>query len=91
MDQAPLQEEVDIHEGIENTLTILKNKLKYGVEVKREYGDLPHICAYGSQLNQVWTNLIDNAIDGMELIMRLMGWRGRDISGFVNLRKAFAF
>ena len=66
MDQAPLQEEVDIHEGIENTLTILKNKLKYGVEVKREYGDLPDICAYGSQLNQVWTNLIDNAIDGMK-------------------------
>jgi signal transduction histidine kinase len=54
---------VDIHEGIESTLTILKHKLKGGVVVKREYGDLPRICAYGSQLNQVWTNLIDNAID----------------------------
>ncbi len=62
MDRAPLQE-VDVHEGIESTLTILKHKLKGGVVVKREYGDLPRICAYGSQLNQVWTNLIDNAID----------------------------
>lgn len=62
MDKAPLQE-VDIHEGIESTLTILKHKLKQGVTVHREYGDLPKISAYGSQLNQVWTNLIDNAID----------------------------
>lgn len=62
MDQAPLQE-VDVHEGIENTLTILNHKLKYGMVVKCEYGDLPRIYAYGSQLNQVWTNLIDNAID----------------------------
>ena len=64
MDRGPLQE-VDIHEGIESTLTILKHKLKYGVEVIREYGDLPRICAYGRELNQVWTNLIDNAIDAM--------------------------
>lgn len=62
MDRAPLQE-VDIHEGIENTLTILKHKLKHGVTVHREYGNLPKISAYGNQLNQVWTNLIDNAID----------------------------
>lgn len=65
MDQAPLQE-VDVHEGIDNTLTILKHKLKYGMVVKREYGDLPRICAYGPQLNQVWTNLIDNAIDATD-------------------------
>ena len=64
MDQAPLQD-VDIHEGIDNTLKILSYKLKHGVVVKREYGDLPRICAYGRQLNQVWTNLIDNAIDAM--------------------------
>lgn len=62
MDKAALQE-VDVHEGIENTLTILNYKLKHGVTLKREYGQLPHICAYGPQLNQVWTNLIDNAID----------------------------
>jgi signal transduction histidine kinase len=64
MDRSPLQE-VDVHEGIESTLTILKHKLKYGVEVIREYGDLPHIYAYGRELNQVWTNLIDNATDAM--------------------------
>ena len=62
MDQASLQK-IDVHEGIENTLVILKHKLKYGMVVEREYGDLPRICAYGPQLNQVWTNLIDNAID----------------------------
>lgn len=62
MDQAALQA-IDVHEGIENTLIILKHKLKYGMVVQREYGELPRIYAYGSQLNQVWTNLIDNAID----------------------------
>ena len=62
MDQASLQA-IDVHEGIDNTLIILKHKLKYGMVVKREYGELPRICAYGPQLNQVWTNLIDNAID----------------------------
>ena len=62
MDQAPLQE-VNVHEGIESTLTIMSHRLKQGVVVKREYSDLPHIYAYGRELNQVWTNLIDNAID----------------------------
>ncbi|HHP7231983.1 MAG TPA: sensor histidine kinase [Xenococcaceae cyanobacterium] len=74
MDRAPLQE-VDLHEGIDNTLKILHHKLKYGVKVQQEYSkDIPKIAAYGSKLNQVWTNLIDNAIDGMngqgELIIR---------------------
>lgn len=65
MDQAPLQE-VDVHEGLENTLIILKHKLKGGVVVTREYDrSLPRLCAYGSELNQVWTNLIDNAIDAI--------------------------
>jgi len=65
MDQAPVQE-VDIHHGIESTLTILGHKLKSGVTVVRDYApNLPHICAYGGELNQVWTNLIDNAIDAM--------------------------
>lgn len=65
MDQAPLQE-VDVHEGIENTLIILSNKLKMGVTVTREYAqNLPRLSAYGSELNQVWTNLIDNAIAAM--------------------------
>lgn len=66
MDQASSQE-IDVHQGLENTLTILKSKLKHGVTVKREYDQsVPHICAYGSELNQVWTNLIDNAIDAMQ-------------------------
>lgn len=66
MDQAPLQE-VDVQEALEHTLTILNHKLKHGIEVTRDYApDLPKVWAYGSELNQVWTNLIDNAIDAME-------------------------
>jgi len=65
LDQAPLLE-VDVHEGLENTLVIMEHKLKQGVTVKREYSqDLPHIEAYASELNQVWTNIIDNAVDAM--------------------------
>jgi signal transduction histidine kinase len=64
LDQAPVQE-VDIHEGIDDTLLILRSKLKDGVIVHREYGDLPRIEAHGSELNQVWTNLLDNAIDAV--------------------------
>lgn len=66
MDQALLkQKNVDVHEGLENTLTILNHKLrKHGVSVIRNYvQNLPTIQADGSALNQVWTNLIDNAID----------------------------
>ncbi|NJN84433.1 MAG: hypothetical protein HC802_20585 [Caldilineaceae bacterium] len=58
---------VNVHEGINNTLLILQNKLKSGVNVRREYDPaLPEIEAYGSELNQVWTNIIDNAIDAVE-------------------------
>ena len=66
MDQAPMQQ-IDVHEGLEDTLTMLRHKLKDGVTVEREYTDgLPRIDAYGSELNQVWTNLIDNAIAAMD-------------------------
>ena len=67
MDRAPIQE-IDIHEGLESTLTILSHKIKQSkVVVTREYKcDIPHLSAYGSELNQVWTNLIDNAIDALE-------------------------
>jgi len=65
LDQAPLLE-VDVHEGLENTLVIMQHKLKQGVTIKREYSpNLPRIEAYASELNQVWTNIIDNAIDAM--------------------------
>jgi len=58
---------VDLHEGLDNTLVMLRSKLKTGINVRREYApDLPRIQAYGSELNQVWTNLIDNAIDAMD-------------------------
>lgn len=66
LDQAPLLE-VDVHEGLENTLVIMQHKLKQGVTIKRDYApDLPRIEAYASELNQVWTNIIDNAVDAMD-------------------------
>jgi signal transduction histidine kinase len=65
MDQAPLQN-VDVIKTLENTLTILNHKLKHGVTVKREYpDDALFVSSFGSELSQIWTNLIDNAIDGM--------------------------
>jgi signal transduction histidine kinase len=61
------EQEIDIHEGIEKTLVILGHKLRAGVKVIREYdSNLPQVLAVGSELNQVWTNLIDNAIDAMD-------------------------
>ena len=66
MDQAP-QQEVDVQASLETTLTILRFKWKHGVEVVRDYApDLPCITAFGSELNQVWTNLIDNALDALD-------------------------
>ena len=63
--QAPMQE-VDLHDGIEDTLTILKHKLKGSITVVRDYDrTLPKLLVYGSELNQVWTNLIDNAADAL--------------------------
>ena len=72
--QAPVQL-INIHEGIDNTLVILNHKLKTGINVIRKYGnDIPLISAYGSELNQVWTNILDNAVDAMngtgEIIIR---------------------
>jgi signal transduction histidine kinase len=65
MDQAPVQE-VDVNEGLENTLTMLGYKLK-NVTVVREFDrSIPRVTAYGGELNQVWTNLIDNAIDAVK-------------------------
>jgi PAS domain S-box-containing protein len=66
MDQAPVQS-VDVREGLDNTLIILHNKLKSGVTVVKEYAeDQPVIQAFASELNQVWTNIIDNAVDAMD-------------------------
>jgi signal transduction histidine kinase len=65
MDRAPIQES-DIHQGIESTLVMLNYKLRHSIQVERAYDrTLPPVCAYGSELNQVWTNLIDNSVDAM--------------------------
>jgi len=74
LDQAPIQE-VDLEESLENTLVLLRPKLKAGISMVRDYADdMPRIEAYGSELNQVWTNIIDNAIDAVrgqgELVLR---------------------
>ena len=66
MDKARVQH-VDVHEGLESTLTILHHKIKHGIEIIRKYDpNLPRITVYGSEINQVWINLIDNAVDALE-------------------------
>ena len=60
------KQQVDVHQGLEDTIQLLSHKLKQGIKIDRIYDrDLPSILAFGSELNQVWTNLIDNAIDAM--------------------------
>ncbi|HEU0055266.1 MAG TPA: ATP-binding protein, partial [Longimicrobium sp.] len=66
MDQSPELQETDLKKGLESTLALMVHKLKHGVEIVREYDPaLPKVCAYAGELNQVWTNLIDNAVDAM--------------------------
>jgi signal transduction histidine kinase len=66
MDQAPVQN-VDIVKSLETTLTIMNHKLKRGVSVERNYQPMPLLVdSFGSELNQVWTNIIDNSVDAMK-------------------------
>jgi signal transduction histidine kinase len=66
MDQAPVQS-VDVREGLNDTLVMLSSKLRERIEVRLDYAEeLPRIQGYGSELNQVWTNLIDNAVGAMD-------------------------
>jgi C4-dicarboxylate-specific signal transduction histidine kinase len=66
MDQSPVAE-VDVEQGIDVTLRMFQHQLKHGVQVTRQFDqNLPRIRANGSALNQIWTNLIDNALDAME-------------------------
>jgi signal transduction histidine kinase len=66
LDQAPIQE-VDVIASLENTLVLLRPKITADICITRDYADdVPRIEAYGSELNQVWTNIIDNAIDAIE-------------------------
>ncbi len=72
LDQGPVQE-VDLQTGLDDTLLILKSKLS-DIEVEREYAaDLPRIQGYGGELNQVWTNLLDNAADAIHEAERADG------------------
>jgi signal transduction histidine kinase len=78
-----------VQEGLEDTLVMLRHKLKSGIHVTRDYAaDLPRIEAYGSELNQVWTNIIDNAIDAMggqgELGLRAYPQDGRVVVEITN-------
>jgi signal transduction histidine kinase len=79
LDRAPVQQ-VDVPASLESTLLMLRHKLEAGIEVVRDFAqDVPAVEAHGSELNQVWTNLIDNAIHAMagrgtlELRVRRLG------------------
>ncbi|MEP6536236.1 MAG: ATP-binding protein [Bryobacteraceae bacterium] len=81
MDQAP-EQEIDVHEGLESTLVMLNYRLDGGIRVVRDYDrHVPKVAGNGSELNQVWTNLIDNAADAMagagELVLRTASEYGR--------------
>jgi signal transduction histidine kinase len=66
MDRASMQR-VAVTDGLESTLVMMRHKLRDGVEIRRDYGlDVPEVEAYAGELNQVWTNLVDNAVDAME-------------------------
>ncbi len=73
------QQWVNVHAGLEDTLRLFSHRLKHGIKVCRHYDQtLPDVAAYGSELNQVWTNLIDNAIDAMDEKGTLEIRTGRD-------------
>ena len=78
LDQAP-EQDVDVHDGLDATLTVLAERLGAGVEVRRDYAaDMPRISARGSELNQVWTQLVTNAVDAMAGAGRLTVTTRRD-------------
>ncbi len=80
----PRSQEVDVHEGIEATLKMFAPRLRGAIALVRAYdASLPLICAYPSQLNQVWTNLIDNALDAMKDVGRLTIRTQREANGGV--------
>jgi len=66
MDRASMQH-VNVTDGFESTLVMLGHKIGDRIEIVRDYSaDVPRIYAYAGELNQVWTNLIDNAVDAMD-------------------------
>jgi len=66
LDPTDRMSEADVHEGIETALTLLRNQIKYGVVVERRYGKVPAIICNSDELNQVWTNIIHNAVQAMQ-------------------------
>jgi signal transduction histidine kinase len=84
MDQNPEKQRTDVHDGIRNTLTLLSHKIRKGnVKLEEHFqDDLPQACVYVSELNQVWTNLIDNALDALEgrenSVLRITTQRDRE-------------
>ena len=60
------RKEANIHECIDSTLLIMKNRLKYNIKVAKRYGDLPLVKCYSGQLSQVFMNIISNAADALE-------------------------
>lgn len=77
--------EVDVHEGLDDTLRLLRHRLE-GIEVVRHYGELPRITAAPGELNQVWTNLISNAIEAMDGDGELAIRTDQPDSGHVRVR-----
>lgn len=88
MDQTPDKAPADLHEGLESTLTLLKHKIKKrDIQLERHYDNsIPDVPMQVSDLNQVWTNLVDNAIDAMPESGRLQITTEHDaISAFVRV------
>jgi len=85
MDRAPRSRDIDLHEGIRSTLTMMGHKLREkDVVLRTEFGtDTPHVTGNPGELNQVWTNLLDNAIDavatGGEITVRTSGEAGHAV------------
>ena len=80
LDEAELQD-ADLHEGLDSTLTLLHNELKNAIEVVQEYGDIPCVRCYPQELNQVFMNLLSNAIhahDGESGQIRIRTWADDD-------------
>jgi len=73
MDETHLKE-ANIHDCIDSTLLIMKNRLKHGIKVVKNYGDLPLVKCYSGQLSQVFMNIISNAIDALEEIQGKTGF-----------------
>ena len=68
MDQAPERQLLDLHKGLDQTLVMLGHTIrKKSIRIEQAYADdLPEVCAYPGEINQVWTNLLDNAIDAVD-------------------------